>query len=266
MPPAKQPTELFSALLKYWRGKRGQSQLDLSLAADVSTRHISFLETGRGRPSREMVLRLGAALGVPLRHVNTMLTAAGFEEAYPGGGEGELAPVVSRAVGMMMEHHEPYPLLVLNRAYDVIELNDGARRLFSTIVPELADARGLNVARMTFDPAFSTNVISNFQDVGRALLWRLHREALNEPSESPLRKLIGELLEMPTVEPQWREVNLTEAPLPALLLELSLNGVELSFLTTVTVFQAPTSVNLEDLRIETWFPADEATAAACRSM
>src|SRR5579859_3587977 len=120
---------LFPALLKHWRNRRGLSQLDLALAADVSPRHVSFLETGRAQPSREMVLRLGATLNVPLREQNGMLRAAGFGEEFPEPDLAVLPPGVALAIERMMQTHEPYPMTVLDRRYQLLRANQGATRL-----------------------------------------------------------------------------------------------------------------------------------------
>ena len=188
-------TRLFPALLRHWRNKRGLSQLDLALAADVSARHISFLETGRSSPSAQMVLRLAATLDVSLRHANEMLRAAGHEAAYPEPGVGQGLPdAVVDALSLMKTHHEPFPLLVMNRAYDLLDLNAGALALFQAVLPqaEVADSGPMNLARMTFDPHGAQGAIANFAEVGPALLWRIQREVLAEPDDGPLRALLDE--------------------------------------------------------------------------
>lgn len=121
---------LCPALLKFWRGRRGLSQLDLALAAEVSARHVSFLETGRAQPSREMVLRLGAALAVPLRDQDAMLRAAGFQPVFEERGlEAGLPPAIAQAIERMMAQQEPYPLVVMNRGYEVLRANAATFRL-----------------------------------------------------------------------------------------------------------------------------------------
>ncbi|MEM6927059.1 MAG: helix-turn-helix transcriptional regulator, partial [Myxococcota bacterium] len=133
MPDRDARAGLFPALLKHWRGQRGLSQLDLALAADVSARHVSFLETGRSSPSESMVLRLASTLGVPLRHVNAMLEAAGHEAVYEDSGD-ELPPSVAHALDRLKEHQEPWPLIVVDRTYAVRDLNRGALGLLSAVL------------------------------------------------------------------------------------------------------------------------------------
>lgn len=240
------------------------SQLDLAIIADVSARHVSFLETGRSRPSPDMVLRLASALGVPLRHVDAMLVAAGHPAVFDSA-EGELPETVHAAIAMLMEHHEPFPLLVVDRTYRVLHANRGARRMLAALIGGDPDALpDLNLARLTFDPDGARPFLVNFDEVGREILWRLQREVLADPGADGLRALLDDILEMPTVSPDWRDVNLAMPSDPALVVHLARDGVDLRFLIAVTAFEAPQNVSVESLRIETWFPVDEATAAACR--
>lgn len=260
---------LFPALLKHWRGQRGLSQLDLALAADVSSRHVSFLETGRSAPSPEMILRLAATLDVPLRHINAMLEAAGHDAIYPSDDPGEALPdEIAGALRMMKEHHEPFPLVVIDRKYDVVDLNAGALRIFAAAVPGLTqgDMTGLNLARLTFDPNGAQKALVNFEEVGKTLLWRMQREVLADPDDGPLRDLLDEILAMPTVSANWRDVDLAVPSLPAIFVHLKAGDLNLKFVTMITAFQAPQTVLLDELRIETWFPSDAATAEACRAL
>lgn len=259
---------LFPALLKHWRGQRGMSQLDLAIASGVSGRHVSFLETGRSAPSADMVLRLGASLDVPLRHVNAMLEAGGHEHAYPEGDATSLPEEIQEALRLMKAHHDPFPLVVMDSAYNAIDLNVGGHALFSAIIPDLAAslASGLNLALLTFDPEGAQPALANFDDVGRTLLWRIQREALAEPDNGPLQEVLSRILEMPTVADDWRKADLSVPASAAIGVHLKHGEQTLRFVTTVTSFQAPQTVLLDELRIEHWFPADEVTAAMCRGL
>lgn len=269
MSNSERNTGLFPALLKHWRGKRGLSQLDLALAADVSSRHVSFMETGRSTPSAEMVLRLAATLDVPLRHANAMLRAAGYEAVFPEPGPDRVLPdVVASAIEMMKTHHDPFPLVVIDRAYNVFDLNAGALALFGA-VPGIAEAVAnpsapLNLARTTFDPNGAHPVIENFEVVGRELLWRLQREVLADPDDQLLRDVLDDILEMPTVADDWRDVDLTVPSSPVVPVRIRAGEHVLEFVTMVTVFQAPQTVALDELRIETWLPTSGETAELCR--
>lgn len=273
MPDIDHRNSLFPALLKHWRRQHGLSQLDLALAADVSARHVSFLETGRSVPSIEMVLVLGTTLGVPLRQINTLLRAAGHPAVYDE--DDALPGSIVEALELLKLHHEPFPVIVVDRAYRVRDLNRGAVALLATLlgwpIPDLpldleaVKALGLNLARMTFDPALVPHLV-NFEELGRALLWRIQREALDEPHDHDVQRLLEDLLSSPTVPEAWRTVDLSEPSEPALVVHLRIGDDELRFLTTITAFQAPQNIAVEQLRIETWFPYDAATAAACRAL
>lgn len=267
MPDPDHRAGLFPALLKHWRRQRGLSQLDLALSADVSARHVSFLETGRSNPSVEMVLLLATTLGVPLRQVNAMLRAAGHDAMYDET-EHVLPPAVLDALSLMKQHHEPFPLLVVDRTYRLLDLNHGAAAVLGAVLGPVGpvDTAELNMARLTFDPAGAQPYVANFDEIGRELLWRIQREVLADPDSGELQGLLDDLLEMPTVAPDWRRVDLSTPSDPALVIHLRRDDLELRFLTMVTAFQAPQNVAVEHLRIETWFPSDEATAAACRTL
>jgi transcriptional regulator with XRE-family HTH domain len=268
VPESDAHTGLFPALLRHWRRRRGLSQLDLALTADVSARHLSFLETGRSNPSAEMVLRLATALDVPLRHVNNMLRAVGHAAVYDEADE-VLPPVVVDALALVKEHHEPFPLMVIDRAYRIRDVNRGALAVLGASLGGAVEATaviGLNLARLVFDPAGAQPHLVNFADVGRDLLWRVQREVLDFPDDDDLRDLLDDLLAMPTVAPDWRRADLTSTSDPAHVVHLRTGDLNLRFLTMVTAFQAPQNLSVEQLRIETWLPADDATAAACRAL
>ena len=241
------------------------SQLDLALAADVSARHVSFLETGRSRPSREMILRLGSTLDVPLREQNAMLRAAGLEEAFPDPGpETPFPPAIERAIERMMAQHEPFPLVVFDRKYDIVRLNAGASRLLPRFV---ADAGCLeppvNAMALLFDPRGVRPFVEDWPQAGRAMLARLHREVLASGGDAELGALLHRVLELPDVPASWKQPDFGIPSEPTLALRLRRDALRVSFLTTVTAFSAPQNVALEELHLEAWFPMDEETAAAC---
>jgi transcriptional regulator with XRE-family HTH domain len=270
MPGHDHAIGLFPALLKYWRRQRGLSQLDLAVAADVSARHISFLETGRSVPSAPMVRQLARTLGLPLRHMNEMLRSAGH--AADDGGQLVPPESVRHAIELLKTHHEPFPLLVVDRVYCVLDANRAAHALLHALAaPAPGDAEGArdlrpNLARMAFDPAEAQPHLVNFAEIGREILWRIQRELLADPDDAALRELLDELLAMPTVDPDWRRVDLAVASEPALVVHLRLGSRDLRFLTAVTAFQAPQNMVVEQLRIEQWLPYDEVTVAACEDL
>ncbi len=244
------------------------SQLDLALAADVSARHVSFLETGRAQPSREMVLRLGATLGVPLRDQNELLRAAGFAGEFSEPGvDAELSAGVARALERMLAQHEPFPMTLLDRHYDVLRMNRGATSLLGRFVVDAGaiEARP-NVFALLFDPGLARSFIVDWPRVAHALVARLHRETLSRPEDAGLGALLRSLFEYPDVPESWRQPDFGAPNDATLTLRLRRDDLELAFLTTLTVFSAPQNVTLEELRIESYFPLDDATARACERM
>jgi transcriptional regulator with XRE-family HTH domain len=259
--------DLFPALLRHWRSRRGLSQLDLSSLSGVSSRHISFLETGRSVPSADMVLRLAAALDVPLRHVNAMLRAAGHRPRYrEEAGDGPVPEAVRGVLDLIKAHHEPYPLLVLDAAYRVRDANDAATRLLAQVVPGYA-GDGTDLVALLVDPDRGPALVVNHAEVVHELLRRLQRELLADPGDEAVRAVLDDVLRRhgpgPAVRLDAAAAELEE-PLPASLpLRLRAGAGELAFVLTVTTFQTPLDVALQGLRIESWYPADDATARAC---
>lgn len=266
--PVTEPEgRLFPALLRHWRTRRGLSQLDLSLAAEVSSRHVSFLETGRAKPSRAMLLRLADALSVPLRDQNDLLQAAGFRREHAEPGPSDLPPPIEQAIVRMMQQQEPYPLTVLDRGYDVVRANAAAMRLLGLFVrdPGALPARP-NVYRMLFDPRLGREFVVDWPRVARALLSRLQREVLAHPEDPARSSLLDALLALPDVPASFRRPDLAAPSEATLTFRLRRGETTLAFLTTVTAFNAPHNVTLEELRIESWFPLDDETARACEAL
>lgn len=259
---------LFAALLKHWRTRRGLSQLDLAIAADVSSRHISFLETGRSSPSAEMVVRLAASLDVSLRHVNTMLRAAGHPPWYAEPSTIDPLPAgVRSAIDLMKQHHEPFPLVVIDRGYQLLDANQGAVALLAASMEELGpvELSGLNLARFTLDPDLGGRLIVNHDAVARDLVGRMQRELLADPDNETLRELLEDLLSSPGAR-EWRGPDPTAPSEPTLDLRIRVGRETWSFVLVVSALLAPLEVTLDELRIELWFPADEVTAAGCAAL
>ena len=261
---ARTEARLFPALLRHFRTRRGMSQLDLAIAADVSARHVSFLETGRAQPSREMVLRLGGTLDVPLREQDGMLRAAGFEAEF--GEPTALPPGVAGAIDRMLVQHEPFPMTVLDRRYDVTKTNQGAARMLGSLVAEPAAVGGrVNVFMILFDPRLVRPFILDWERVAHALTSRLHREVLARP-DPDVAALLRSLFEYPGVPESWRQPDFAAPNEPTLTLRMKRGDLELAFLTTMTIFNAPQNALLEELRVESYYPLDDATARACERM
>lgn len=256
---------VFPALLRYWRGARGLSQLDLAGAAGVSAKHISFLETGRANPSQEMVLRLASTLDVSLRDQNALLISAGFAEVFTGSADAAFDPVVQRALSTMMRHHEPYPLVVFDGRYDMVMANDATHRLLRRLLGDAA-GRENNVMKLLFDPELLQPLVVGWERVARGLLVRLQRELLHKRRDRRLSVLVSTLCAYPGVPEDWRMPDLSAPSLAALDVQFDVDGQRLGFLTTLTVFQAPQNVSLEELRIESYYPLDDATEQWCRAL
>lgn len=258
-------SRVFPALLKSWRHRRGLSQLDLALVAEMSPRHLSFLETGRSQPSPEMVLRLCNALDVPLRERNTLLVAADHPAHYPEA-EREMPPAIEAVLERMCAQQEPYPLLVLNSTYEVLRTNvAGAMLVQHFVVDSSALVPPVNLFDLTFDLRLTRPFIVDWHSAARDLIARLHREVLAHPGDAQRSALLARVLAMPDVPRPFCQPDLEHDAAAVLGLQLERDGVRVSFIAAVTAFSAPQNVTLDELRIESWFPADDVTAAWCAS-
>ena len=233
------------------------SQLDLAIEAGVSARHLSFVETGRSKPSREMVLMLAEHLDVPLREQNALLLAAGYAPAFsemPLESE-EMSPV-RRALDAILEGHEPYPAVIVDRQWEIVASNTQAGILL-TGVPEELLAPPANALRITLHPDGLASRIGNFAEWSGHLMTRLHRQALL--SQDPaLAELERELLTYPGVDAGSGLADPSEMLFVPLRLRLP-DGPELSLFSTLATFGTALDITLEELSIESFFPVDEAT-------
>lgn len=255
---------LFPAVLRYWRARRGLSQLDLALQADVSARHISFLESARAKPSRDMVLRLLAVLDVPLRDQNRALESAGFEPRFAETGPDQLPAPVDQAIAQMMAQQEPYPLTVLGADARILRRNRAADTLFRAFVaePERLPA-AWDMFTLLFDPRLMRPFVLDWDALARAMISRLHRESLLRGGDERLDALLERVFAYADVPRQWRQPDFATDPPPTACVRLARGELAVGFLTCVTVFSAPQQVALEELRIESSFPLDDATRRVC---
>lgn len=260
------PTKhLFPALLKHWRRSQGLSQLDLALTAEVSARHLSFLETGRSQAGRDVILRIGAALNIPLRSQNELLLAAGLAAHFPSMSLDNLEPPIEAALQHMLSAHEPFPLLVMNRHYDILRANTACLILLRKFCAEPPDdMTGLNSMRLLFDHKHLRRFVRDWETVARELLSRLHRESMADPSDDRLASLVNELLTYPNVPNEWRHPDLSLANRPVFNIWWVRETEKVGFLTTLTSLSAPQDVTLQDIRIESFYPLDTATRDHCQ--
>jgi len=248
--------------LREWRRIRRMSQLDLALEAEISSRHLSFLETGRARPSRKMVLRLSEQLDMPMRERNLLLTAAGFAPLF---GERSLDdPAMAgarRAIDLILAGHEPWPALVVDRHWNLIAANRGVAPLLAGVDPALLEKP--NVMRLALHPLGLAPRIVNLGEWRHHLIARLKRQA-QTAGDRELDALVSELEAYPA--PPISDARPEDLGGIAVPLKLLAGDRVLSFLSTTTVFGTAQDVTLAELTLETFFPADEATAEAVREM
>jgi len=249
----------FGALLRRWRTVRRVSQLDLALDADISTRHLSCIETGRAQPSREMVLRLAEALQVPLRERNALLLAAGYAPLYRQTNlDAPEAEAARCAVELLMAQLEPFPVLALDRYWNTLRMNAGAKR-FLALFPGCDSGTPHNGVRLVFHPQGLRPFIENWQVVAARIIRRVHREAADNPSDETLKRFLEELLSYPDVPSRWRMPDLEGVPPPFLTINYRWKNSTLRLFSFLTTLGTPLDVGLQELRIESFFPADEPT-------
>ena len=249
----------FGRLLREWRTRRRFSQLDLALEANVSSRHISFLETGRSRPSRAMVLQIARALDVPLRGCNMLMTAAGFTSAYRETAleDPDIAEALD-AVRFLLSQLEPCPALVLDRLYRVRMGNDAANRLLTWLGGSAIDASAPAPDGITVLQAMRP-VIANWEAVAVETIVRIRRAAAAAPGDGELAALRDRIDGDPELSGLFAQHGL-ETPLsPLVPVIFRKDGVELTFITTIATFGTPQDVTLQELKIETFFPGNVAT-------
>jgi transcriptional regulator with XRE-family HTH domain len=266
---------MFGRALRDWRLARRRSQLELALEAEVSSRHLSFLETGRAQPSREMVLLLASALDLPLRERNGLLQAAGFAPAYSETGlsKPEMAEMTA-ALRFILRQHQPFPAVALDRHWNLVMANEaylGTLRLLlgagaapQAVPYEVVPAPRTNVLRALFDPAGLRPFIANWEQVARSALARVRREAAFD-GDAESRELLATLVRHAALPAAGGPS--PDAPQALVIpVEIRLGTRLLRFFTTLTTLGAPQDITLAELRIEAFHPADAETETAAREL
>jgi transcriptional regulator with XRE-family HTH domain len=253
----------FGGLLKGWRGRRGVSQLELALAARTTQRHLSFIESGRAAPSRDMILRLSEALDIPLRQQNALLLAAGYAPVWR---ERDLsAPdlaMVTTALDYMLSQHEPYPAFVVDRHWNLLRANRGANTLTEFLLgpaPPEPPPEPVNLAVALMSSKGLRPFITNWQEVAHYFLRgvQLDAQADGAPETSAL---LNRLMALPDVAALTERSPADETQAPILPVLFQNGDISLGMFTTIATLGTPRDVTLQEVRIECFFPMDEATA------
>ncbi len=257
--------DTFGSALRWWRNARRFSQLQLAAEAEVSSRHISFLETGKAQPSREMVVHLGIVLDLPLRDRNALLHAAGFAPAYPHSDfDAPEMDDVRDVVSRILQAHDPNPAVVIDRRGELIDSNGAALLLLAQTIPEGSAALSptINVNRIALHPEGTRPRTRNWSDLGANVLQRLERECAHRPADDQLQALLEEMLTYDGVEELRRRTTLPSGADLLIPLELTtFEGDALQMVNTIATIGAPYDVTLDELRLETFFPTDDRTRA-----
>jgi transcriptional regulator with XRE-family HTH domain len=254
---------VYGRMLREWRTRARMSQLSLATEAGISTRHLSFLETGRAQPSREMVQLLAGMLDVPLGERNALLVAAGYAPAYGERplGAPELEPV-RRALEYILRQQEPFPALVVDGQWNIVMKNAAAARIFHLFCGPMKTS---NVIRSVFDPDGLRPSIVNWSCIAECLMQSLHREVATTGNEAVVQ-LRDEVLAYPDVPPRWRTPDTMSSFQPFVSMELRKDDLSMAFFSTITIFATPRDVTLQHLKIECFFPADAMTEQAARRL
>jgi transcriptional regulator with XRE-family HTH domain len=241
-------------LLGYWRRQRGRSQLELSLDASVSQRHISFVESGRSVPSRELLLSLAKALDVPLREQNLLLLTAGYAPAHLESlWDGPEMGVVSKVIDIVLRQHEPHPAVVLDRYWNVLRTNEASPRFFGSFVDLSKRPKPRNLLDLMFDPEGMRPFVDNWDEVAAGLLQRVHREAVGHVTD----KKTVELLERLKKYPGTRELSVPRrAQAPVLPITFVRHGEKLSYFSLISTVGMPQDITAQEFRIECMYPAE----------
>lgn len=252
-------------LLQYWRNIRRKSQLTLALDAEISQRHLSFLESGRAKPSREMVIMLAEALEIPFRERNDLLNAAGFASIYRESAwdETQMTPA-RKALELILKNQEPFPAVVMDRHWNIIMTNRAAPKFFGLFVDLSNSPVGGNVLRMMFHPKGIRPFVANWETAAKELIQRVFREAVGGFTDPETTGLLDEILAYPDIPKDFRTPKLEAAAFPLIPLEFRKDRYIFNFFSAVTTLGTPQDVTLQELRIESFFPADEKTEQSAR--
>jgi transcriptional regulator with XRE-family HTH domain len=257
----------FSSLLKHWRNVRRLTQIELAGDANVSARHLCFLETGRAQPSREMVQLLGSALDLPLEECNALHVAAGFVPPYGDRGlAAENLQPVRQALDFILRQQEPYPGIVIDGRWDVRIRNQASRRLFKAFHQSYQMEADIaeNAMHVVFHPKGLRQFITNWDEFAGQMIQILHREVAQGGRVAA--QLLDEIMVYPGLPAEWRLPRNPAGSSPVMTMQLRKGDFRLAFFSTFTTLAMPTDAALQKLKIECFYPADSATAEKAREL
>ena len=257
----------FSSLLKHWRNVRRLTQIELAGDANVSARHLCFLETGRSQPSREMVQLLGSALDLPLEERNALHVAAGFVPPYGDKGlAAENLQPVRQALDFILRQQEPYPGIVIDGHWDVRIRNQASARLLKPFRDSYEMEAGLadNAMHVVFHPKGLRQFMVNWDEFAGQLIQILHRDVAQ--GSRAAAQLLDEIMAYPGMSAEWRLPRHASASSPVMTMQLAKGDFRLAFFSTFTTLAMPTDAALQQIKIECFFPADDATAEKARQL
>ncbi|WP_429492015.1 helix-turn-helix domain-containing protein [Paraburkholderia sp. RAU6.4a] len=250
------------SLLRSWRDLRGLSQLDLSLDAGVSQRHISFVESGRSIPSRQMLIDIAQTLDVPLRERNTLLQAAGYVPEYSESPLDALEmQSIKKALDRMLSQHAPFPAVVMDRYWNIFMANEYAPRFFNCFIDMKARKGPRNMLHIIFDPEGMRPFVSDWESVAKSLMRRVYRESVGRVIDNKTKELLAALVTYPDVRTDWKSPQISDVTptMPVIPLSFIKNGTVLNYFSMVATVGTPQTISAQELRIECMFPADDAT-------
>ena len=253
------PMSHFGELIKDWRKSRGFSQMELAFESNISTKHISFLETGRSEPSREMIIRLANSLDIPLSERNILFSAAGYAEAYKRSdiNQPEMKPVQD-ALSIMLDNHQPFPAVVFDWDWNIVMQNEPYQQMTVFLraqQPDFPDTP--NILELLFDYNGVRPFIENWDEVASLILQRLHREKIMFQDRRSDR--LDKLLQYPDIPKSWQTISFVEQARPMVNVTINLGELKLKLFSTLATFGTAIDITMQELTIEQYFPVDEIT-------
>jgi len=258
-PNPGQKSNLFGESIRQWRKTQGLSQMTLALSADISIKHLSFLENGKSQPSLDMVMRLSNTLAMPLKSQNALLIAAGFNPHFPRSSlDCQAMNKVRQALTRILDHHNPYPAMVMDALGNQLMANSGALKMLLTFVPAATLNKYSNVYELYLAEDGLKPFLPNWQDAASVLLQQLQTELLNTHDPAGY-ELLNKILAWPHIPKDWQYRASELNPGPIFEFTIQNDKASLSFFSTLTTFGTPQDITLQELRIESFFPANKAT-------